>query len=113
MAQKFFDEREDQSEVKARIVTKYFYAWAKIMIANAKRYSSEKKIAYLDLFAGPGRYKDGAASTPLMVLGKAIEDPELREMLVSIFNDENPDHSANLQEEVKKLKSVKMPNMNP
>ena len=24
-----------------------------------------KKIAYIDLFAGPGRYKDGTKSTPL------------------------------------------------
>ena len=28
MPEKFFDERSDQSEVKARIVQKYFYAWA-------------------------------------------------------------------------------------
>ena len=64
MAQKFFDEREDQSEVKARIVSKYFYVWAKIIGARARA----GRIAYIDLFAGPGRYKDGSASTPLMVL---------------------------------------------
>ncbi|MBR1299889.1 hypothetical protein [Bradyrhizobium sp. AUGA SZCCT0042] len=54
MAQaKFFDERTDQSEVKARIIQKYFYAWAKVIIPSAKH--REKKIAYIDLYAGPGR----------------------------------------------------------
>lgn len=59
MAEKFFDEREDQSEVKARIVSKYFGAWAKIIgpISTAER------IGYIDLFCGPGRYKDGSKST--------------------------------------------------
>src|ERR1700687_178028 len=47
MAQaKFFDERTDQSEVKARIIQKYFYAWAKVIIPSAKH--REKKIAYID-----------------------------------------------------------------
>ena len=53
--QKFFDERTDQSEVKARIVQKYFYAWANVIIPTAKRF--DKKIAYIDLYAGPGRYE--------------------------------------------------------
>src|SRR5665648_97479 len=81
---KFFDERTDQSEVKARIIQKYFYAWAKVIIPSAKH--REKKIAYIDLYAGPGRYKDGAASTPLMILERAIQDPDLKQMLVTFFN---------------------------
>jgi hypothetical protein len=86
---KFFEEREDQSEVKARIVSKYFFAWANVVYASAQK--SGGKIAYIDLFAGPGRYKDGSASTPLMVLERAIADEKLRGSLVTIFNDENPD----------------------
>ncbi|MET4825158.1 three-Cys-motif partner protein [Bradyrhizobium ottawaense] len=74
---KFFDERSDQSEVKARIVQKYFYVWAKVIIPSAKL--RDKKIAYIDLYAGPGRYKDGAASTPLMILEQAIKEPDLRD----------------------------------
>ena len=45
------------------------------------------KIAYIDLYAGPGRYKDGAASTPLLVLQTAINHPQMAQMLVSYFND--------------------------
>jgi hypothetical protein len=69
---KFFEEREDQSEVKARIVSKYFFAWANVVYASAQK--SGGKIAYIDLFAGLSRYKDGSASTPLMVLERAIAD---------------------------------------
>ena len=101
---KFFDEREDQSEVKARIVSKYFYAWANVVYASAQK--SDKKIAYIDLFAGPGRYKDGSASTPLLVLERAISDAKLRELLVTWFNDENPDHAKNLGDEIAKIPNI-------
>lgn len=105
MAQnKFFDERTDQSEVKARIVQKYFYAWARVIIPSAKQH--DKKIAYIDLYAGPGRYKDGAASTPLMILERAIADPDLRAMLVTHFNDANQNHTDTLQSEIDKLTGV-------
>src|SRR5262245_41025606 len=102
MAVKFFDEREDQSEVKGRIVSKYFYAWAKIIAPR----SQSRRIAYIDLFAGPGRYKDGSASTPLMVLEKAIADRQLRDWLVAMFNDEDPEHCQNLQSEIDKLPGI-------
>ncbi|MFH0300202.1 three-Cys-motif partner protein TcmP [Bradyrhizobium sp. 31Argb] len=101
---KFFDERTDQSEVKARIVQKYFYAWAKVIIPSAKL--RDKKIAYIDLYAGPGRYKDGSASTPLMILERAVEDPDLKSMLVTLFNDADKNHTSSLQAEIDKLKGI-------
>jgi three-Cys-motif partner protein len=104
MADRFFDEREDQSEVKARIVTKYFFVWAKIIAPWAKKSSGQ--IGYVDLFAGPGRYKDGSASTPLMVLEAALKDPDLRSMLVTWFNDEDPSHTTNLNAEIAKLPGI-------
>lgn len=103
MAKKFFDEREDQSEVKARIVSKYFAVWARIIGPQARA----GRIGYIDLFAGPGRYKDGSVSTPLMVLELAIGDPSLRDRLVTIFNDEDPDHTKSLASEVVKLPGIK------
>jgi three-Cys-motif partner protein len=104
MAEKFFDEREDQSEVKARIVSKYFFVWAKIIMPWAKRQGG--RIGYIDLFAGPGRYKDGSASTPIMVLQQAIADPDLRAMLVTTFNDEEPEHTQNLTAEIARLPGI-------
>jgi three-Cys-motif partner protein len=101
---KFFEERSDQSEVKARIVSKYFSAWAQVIMPTAM--SSGGKIAYIDLYAGPGRYRDGAASTPLLVLQKAIEDPKMSRMLVSIFNDEDKEKTSTLTKEIKDLPGI-------
>lgn len=105
MAKVFFEERGDQSEVKARIVQKYFSAWSNIVVGTAARYGSGK-IAYIDLYAGPGRYKDGSASTPLLVLEKAIENERVRKSLVTLFNDQNSDHSNTLESEIAKLPGI-------
>ena len=64
---RFFEESKEQSAVKTAIVSKYFWSWAKVIMPQAER-GREKKIAYLDLFAGPGRYKDGTKSTPLLIM---------------------------------------------
>jgi len=53
----FFDESREQSQIKARIVTKYFWAWAKVISPSTR--ARGNRIAYIDLFAGPGRYEDG------------------------------------------------------
>lgn len=55
----FFDEQKEQSLVKARIVEKYFWVWAKVIIAQIKSQKSkgrkvDERIAYMDLFAGTG-----------------------------------------------------------
>ncbi len=103
-SQKFFDERSDQSEVKARIVQKYFYAWANVIMPTAEK--KVGRIAYIDLYAGPGRYKDGAASTPLLVLEHAIAHPKMSKMLVAYFNDADTDKTTTLQAEIDKLPGI-------
>jgi three-Cys-motif partner protein len=103
-AAKFFDERMDQSEVKARIVQKYFYAWAKVIMPTAQK--NGRPIAYIDLYAGPGRYKDGAASTPLLVLEHAIADEKLASMLVTLLNDSDGNKTSTLQNEIDDLPGI-------
>lgn len=103
MANGFFEEQREQSAVKAEIVAKYFNAWADVMIGNAQRYNGIEKIAYIDLFAGPGRYKDGAKSTPLLVLERAIQKPELARLLVTMFNDSDPDNVQSLRQAIAEL----------
>ena len=44
----FFEESREQSIVKATIVHKYFWAWAKVIIPTAQK--GRGKIAYIDLF---------------------------------------------------------------
>lgn len=97
----FFDESKEQSLVKAEIVAKYFWAWAKVMIPQAKKMRGN--IAYIDLFSGPGRYQDGSKSTPLLILERAIADPDMREMLMTIFNDRDSNNTQSLQQAIRSL----------
>src|SRR5436190_1108248 len=98
MPQQFFVERADQSQVKALIVSQYFDIWSKIIAPNTMR--SDGKLAYIDLFAGPGRYEDGSVSTPLMVLGKAVANANVSAGLVSMFNDKDTNHTKTLRAEI-------------
>lgn len=106
MTQTFFEEQRDQSLVKAAIVAKYFDAWSRVMIANAKKGIGITRLNYIDLFAGPGRYKDGSKSTPLMVLERAIAEPELASRLVAMFNDKDAENVASLQRSISELKGI-------
>ena len=101
----FFEESKDQSAVKTAIVSKYFWSWAKVIIPQVRN-RPDPKIAYLDLFAGPGRYKDGTKSTPLLILEKAIEDPEMSQMLVTIFNDKDDDSTRELEHAINRLPGI-------
>jgi three-Cys-motif partner protein len=104
MDQSFFDESQDQSAIKARIIAKYFWAWAKVIIPSAKTHDG--RIAYIDLFAGPGRYRDGTMSTPLMVLQQAIADPDMCTMLVTLFNDKDTGNARALEHAIGKLAGI-------
>lgn len=104
----FFDETTPQSAVKAEIVEKYFSAWAAIMVGTQNRqgYRAIRKIGYVDLFAGPGRYKSGAVSTPLRVLSMALEKPELCERLLTIFNDKDDANARTLEQEIDAIEGI-------
>ena len=103
-ASAFFEEQTEQSLVKSEIVSKYFDAWAGVITATQNRHSfGDKKIAYIDLFAGPGRYKDGTVSTPLKILEKALNKPEYCERLVCMFNDKDEQNVRSLEEIIKEL----------
>jgi three-Cys-motif partner protein len=106
---RFFEESREQSRIKAEIVEKYFDTWAGIVIGAQKRLGDDarkQRVVYVDLFAGPGRYKDGADSTPLRILAKAISKPEYSERLVTIFNDKDENHVRSLEEAIRGLPGV-------
>lgn len=104
--QSFFEEQRDQSLVKAHIVSKYFDAWSKVMIGAKRSYGMIDKLAYIDLFCGPGRYTDGSKSTPVMVLEHTIKNPELAQMLVTMFNDKDKDNVSSLRESVNAISGL-------
>ncbi len=97
----FFGESTEPSRIKAAIVRDYFWAWAKIVLSKQRG-----RIAYVDLFAGPGRYNDGTNSTPLLVLERAIADLDMQERLLTIFNDSDPENIRQLKDAVTTLPGI-------
>ncbi len=61
------------------------------------------RIGYFDFFAGPGRYKTGEKSTPLLILERAVKSPDLSDRLVAVFNDANPEFTNALRNEIESL----------
>lgn len=100
----FFGKQSAASDVKSRIVTKHFKTWSNIVHKQAA--NLRQKIAYMDLYSGPGRYEDGTKSTPLLVLEAAIANPALHSQLVTVFNDKNKASITKLEEEVNKLPGI-------
>jgi three-Cys-motif partner protein len=100
----FFEDPREQSVVKAAIISKYFWAWAQVIMASQR--SPTDRIAYIDLFAGPGRYKDGTKSTPVLVLERAVQDPKLKQRLVTLFNDKNEDNSRSLERAIEQIPGI-------
>lgn len=104
MTSKFnFESQREQSAIKTDIVTKYFDAWSKIM----KIRSSNNRIAYIDLFSGPGIYEDGTESTPIHILKHIINDPTLRKITVTFFNEKDPDLYFKLKSNITSLSGIK------
>ncbi len=108
MTKNFFNESTKQSRVKSAIVAKYFTAWARIIIGaqNKNPAQEDKRIAYIDLFAGPGRYSDGTTSTPLRILGVAIKNEDIRQRLVTFFNDKDQEQMNSLEKSIGQLSDV-------
>ena len=102
----FFQESSEQSKIKSLIVSKYFWAWARVIISTAKKNGRKPKLAYIDLFAGPGRYKDGTKSTPIIILEKTVADFDLKEGLVTIFNDADKQFSSSLEEAINSIPEI-------
>jgi three-Cys-motif partner protein len=68
--------------------------------------SRSDKIAYIDLFAGPGRYEHGAKSTPVLILEQALEDEQMCQKLVTLFNDKDPQHIQSLATTVSEIPGI-------
>lgn len=104
----FFDEQTDQSLVKATIISKYFFVWAKVIINTQKKTPgyNNSPIAYIDLFAGPGRYSDGSQSTPVKIITSAISDSDIRDRLVTLFNDRDTNNSNSLEKSIFEIPGI-------
>ena len=79
----FFEQQTMSSRVKASIVSEYFPKFCNIIINKHK----PKELRYIDLFAGPGKYEDGNASTPLLVARNCLKNSFLQQHVRFMFND--------------------------
>lgn len=104
-AQDFFKARREQSDIKSLIVKDYFPVWAKIILKSVQK-SGGNKIAYIDLFSGPGKYDDGSESTPLLILKTAVSDQNLQNALVTIFNDKNRKYCESLKTNISVIPGI-------
>lgn len=77
----FFSEQREQSKIKTTILTKYFDDCTKIIGPRFRN----GRIAYIDLFSGPGKFEDDSLSTPLLILEKCINDVNLGHRVVQFL----------------------------
>src|SRR3989304_5615765 len=105
----FFESSSERSRIKSEIVKKYFLFWAQVMTSTKK----SGNIAYIDLYSGPGIYEDGTKSTPILILESAAQNQSLQNRLVSIFNDFNKKHAAQLKEPETKIQKIQKFNFQP
>lgn len=107
MSNEFFQEPSEQSMIKARIVSKYFSVWAKIILSTQMKHTRHpQRMAYVDLFAGPGRYDDQSKSTPLLVLDTILASPELSNRVITIFNDKDMENIESLGNAIKQIPGI-------
>lgn len=90
----FFSDQTEQSATKAHIVSSYFTAWSRVI----KQWNC--KMAYIDLFSGPGRYGDNKLSAPLQIIQSTLSDPVLISKMMFLFNDHDPMNIDSLQREI-------------
>lgn len=104
----FFNSRSKRSEAKTTIVVKYFEAWANVIHATQGKFkpTANNRLAYIDLYAGKGKYDDGTASTPLLILEKAIASPILRQKLVTVFNDGKKEYAEELWKNIQAMPGI-------
>jgi len=109
----FFEKQTLQSRIKTEIVTKYFSAWSSVMGGHLRKFRGDKRIAYLDFCSGPGIYKDGNKSTPIIVLERAVENDFLKNNLVTIFVDSNFEFCKSLNTAISSIPNIKELNFEP
>jgi three-Cys-motif partner protein len=104
--QSFFEDPQEHSLVKTTIVAKYFRAWSRVLLKQTQK--RESHIAYIDLFAGPGKFADGTKSTPIIILEMAVKDPDLRARLIPIFNDRTPSNVESLRSTIRSIPNINL-----
>src|SRR5579862_5733128 len=90
---------EPHTSAKHQILRKYLDAWLLILGTYNKR------VVYVDGFAGPGRYTGGEPGSPIVALEAALtHQAKLPSELVFLFIEKENDRADHLEGEIAKLK---------
>ncbi len=95
----FFDEPTDASRLKQRVVTDYFGAFTNVLARN-------RDVGYADLFAGPGLYKNGEKSIPILITEQVIAEERLRRHVRLWFNEGDPALAQQLEKNILTVQGV-------
>jgi three-Cys-motif partner protein len=60
----------------------------------------DRTVGYADLFAGPGRYKNGEKSIPLLITERVLHNERLRNSVRLWFNEGDPEYVKQLRENI-------------
>ncbi len=63
-------------------------------------------VGYADLFAGPGKYKNGDNSIPVLIAERVVEDVRLRALVRLWFNEGDPDYAQQLKENLRTIPGI-------
>ena len=99
----FFDRPADHSIIKGDLVFGYFKYWVSVMRNVSNKNIEDKRLGYIDLYSGPGKYEDGTPSTPVKIVEEILRDDDLIKRMVFVFNDKNAIAVKQLEENLKIL----------
>jgi three-Cys-motif partner protein len=93
----------EHTRAKHQILDRYLGGWYPILSKFNKR------VLYIDGFAGRGRYNDGTEGSPLVALRRLLDHRHLPAMqnteFVFLFVEHNKSNADSLQDEINKLKA--------
>lgn len=101
----FKESPHEQSVIKKLIIVKYFKAWANVMKSNITKYNRGSKLAYFDLFCGPGKHDTGETAAPLEIMEHILSNKFLYENCITLFNDCNELYIEQLKNNIESLEN--------
>jgi three-Cys-motif partner protein len=91
---------DPHSRAKHAILRRYLHAWTPILV-----HGGFETVAYLDGFAGPGRYEGGEDGSPLIALKAALShSAHISGRVLFLFVEENPARADHLRQLIASLK---------
>lgn len=94
----FFQNQKEKSKIKTYIVSEFFKAYYPIL--DRAKYI-KNGFNYIDLFCGPGVYKDGSKSTPIVLLDIINNsNSDIAKKINMVFNDDNKEFCESLNSNI-------------